>query len=1154
MKNKSLFIASLLVFVSASTLSSCGEANNEQEIKKSEDKIIKNLPGKPDANNAKDVIFSVLGKLDDATFFEKKSSTKTEANKGFINYVQNTTSLSIKNNDEYYINSSSTSDFVNMEHEAFYKDNFITFRDDKGEINNVKFADYSDVYGVTPNKLLSGQIFNNETILSIKLESNENDIFTYKIELDKESSNALLIQQMKKFGNLKSYPVFTSNTEFELSINSNYEPISYSSLANYDISVPVLGNMSCKEETTAEFSKFNEQVEIPNYSQFKEALNKKPIDLGNKKEVEVNEEIKTILSALLNTDIANGVAINGNLNINDFKIPYKVNARANLEKFIRENENVDFRSILDMTIVFNKNLGDLKITLHENKIYLETFNRRYAFNLPTSNGDLDFDIENLQEIFEVKKDSEIKGQYNIKLSNEYQELLTNKLDEIGLFDNANFDFSLALNIENNKIKNIDFDVLFGEKTISTNAEISNESYVLPNLDNFETKINLKTSLAIALQDKLGEILNGDINFSYDTSETNFLKAITLNAKLKIDEKIIDSLKSVASMTELPSVLSAFYNASYCHFIIKDGNFYILGTSNDNKVIFFKKISLANENSDGLLTNLLFNSKLFGLNDLFDFTFNKNGISFDMSEEKLNLINSFLPSLYDNSLNKIGVLGTSSLFGIFGLYRRISSVNINIPSLDLDNFEVSFEVNAYDMSQKDVFNEKIKYNTSNLFKINLKRIDSDDNYEINWDLEEIEKNNDLASELIHEIDNFQNNFSLSDDYLNELEKFASKYNDCSEEIRNLIYNSNVYSSKETKFVVDDLKSQISNDKKVVDQFAINCSNSNFSLNSLNNTYKTLSNAQLDYLEKEYEDALNLYLSRREASEESVVKQLEKSINSLTTVDLKTLDCDELYKYLNSLVNIDKQLNNCLPTSISNIDLTLFDSELTKTIEEYVDVYSDLADGYVNEMTNFKNVCNMSVDELNKYYSSLEKFYSKYYSAFSSSTIGETLKSSYPSFEAKMYRVELYLKYNGHGFLVGAISAIENEINDILNNKYERNILEPKINELKKLFKRVNTSNISNYNDILPIIETLESENVKEKLIEYTNAINELLLNGSEEDIADFFDWGWNDYSYDEIVSFFKSVTYIQQINNEQEYKVLDEALKNIADKKSDDFDW
>ena len=91
--------------------------------------------------------------------------------------------------------------------------------------------------------------------------------------------------------------------------------------------------------------------------------------------------------------------------------------------------------------------------------------------------------------------------------------------------------------------------------------------------------------------------------------------------------------------------------------------------------------------------------------------------------------------------------------------------------------------------------------------------------------------------------------------------------------------------------------------------------------------------------------------------------------------------------------------------------------------------------------------------------------------------------------------------------------------------------------------------------MPIIEVLENKNIKEKLVEYTNAINELLSSGSEDDIADFFDWGWGDYQYDDILKFYKSITYLQIISNETEYKELGEALAKILEQKpDDDFDW
>ncbi len=1151
MKTKYKYLTSLLVLSGVISLVSCGNASEKKDIQEGTDKIIENLSGKPDQNDAEEVIFAALGKLNSYSSYKKISATKTDANKGFINYTQNTSSLSIKNSDEYYVDSTSSSSFVNMEHEAFYKDDKVAFRNEKGDITNVKYAEYYAIYGISPNKLLSGQIFNKDTIVSASLESSDGFSYTYLVELDKELANACLIRQMKQFGNLKDYPVFTENTKFELTIEGDYTPISYSYTANYDISVPLLGNMSCKEETVAQFTNYGESVSIPDSKEFIEAINGKVTSITEKK-IEVSEEAKDILKAIFNLNVLKGVSIEGNLNINGFQLPIELNLKADLEKMILNK--TDFKSVLDMTFIASTMNGVLKITYHENKLYVDAFNKRYVFNLPVKSNDLD--IETLQNIFKVKKDSSNQGKYILELSSEYNELIQSKLVEIGFLDeeNSNFNFGVSLNIKNNKIADLSTNLSIGEKNFSSDLIVKEESYVLPNLENYETKINLKNSLSVVLQDKLGEILNGDIYFSYNTEEIDFLKAITLDAKLKIDEKIIDSIKSIASMTDLPSTMSAFYNAQYCNFIIKDGNFYIVATSENDDVVFYKKTSLSLNNKENE-SNSLFNDGL--ISDFFkllDFSYSKNGISFKMSEENLDLLNSTLPDLYDDSLYEIGVLGTSSLFGIFGLYRRISSVELNLPTLDLDNFEMSLAIDAYDMSQKDVYNEKLTYKTSNLFNINLKREEYDPSYKFNWNFDEIEKNNEIAQGVIQEIKHLQESFSLNEDYYKLLESFGSSYNSLSNEVKSLVYNANVYTSKGVESVTDNLKLEFENEKKVVEQFAKNCMNPSYNLNSLNNTYKTFTYAELEYLYEEYKEALDQYISRREESEVNTVKQIESQISALEEKDVSTLNPDELYKYFNSLVNIYKQIDNCLPSSIQNLDLSLFESQLCLTSVYYYVVYSSLADDYVNEMKSFKDGINMSVSELNEYYSKLEKFYSKYYTALNISSISEAFDITYPDFEAKMYRVELYLKYNGHGFLAGAVKAIEEEIDDILENEYDTQVLESKIADLKKLLKKVNTSNVSNYDKIVPIIETLESKEVKEKLVEYTNAINELLLNGTEDNIYDFFDWGWGDYQYDDIKSFYESITYIQKLNNEEEYKALAEALEKIEDKKPDDFDW
>ena len=1160
MKNKYPFLVALLVFTSASSLVSCGNETSIPDAIKGEDTIINNLKGTPDKNNAKDVILNVLGKLNDAKFYEKKSTTKTYANKGFINYVQNSGSISIKNSDEYYLDSTSNSDFVNMEHEAFYKNGFVAYRDSKGEIRNAKIADYSTVYGVTPNKLLSGQIFNQDTILLAKLDSTENDLYNYTIILDKELANASLVYQMKKFGNLTNYPVFTDNTEFKLTIKSDYTPTSYSYSASYNISYPILGDLTCKEETTAEFTKFNESVEIPDSVSFNKALNMEPTKVDDNENIIENEDLKAVVEALVNSDVKNGIAFSGAFKIDNYQLPIKINLKADIDKLLSSNTD-NLKSAIDATLAIKGMNGDLKVTYHDYKLYVEAFNKSYAFSLPRKEDTNDFDYKDLENVFEVSKDANINNRYNISLTDEYVSLIREKLATIGLIksNEGDFDLSFGLDINNDKIGSVDFSATINQKVIEGDLLFGEETYVLPNIEDFETKINIKANTAITLQESLGEILNGEINFTYDCEETNVMKAITLDAKFQIGEKILNSLKSIAGMTDqIPDLINAFYNAKYCNLIIKDGNLYIIATNDNDDVLLFKKQSLIKEEAEQEKVDLSILDELIKkLPNIIDILYGKDGLTIKLNDAEISKINSSFKEIYEKIAMKIGVTGGNTLVNTFGLYRRISSAALHIPTFDLDNFEASLEVNGYDMAQKDVYNEKVSYTTSNLLNITFKKEEYDENYKFNWDLETIEENSNLAQKYIDEIDDLKNSLALTGEYSDLLDDFSSRYNGLEDEVKNLIYNANVSKGNSSEFVTDNLKNQIENKKKTIENFVKNCKNERYSLNSLNNTYNSFTDAELNYLESEYKETLDLYISKRLAAEAKTVETIKDNLSKLESKDVATMNSDEIYNYLNSLVNIDKSIKNCLPESTKDLDLAMFDEELNKTIEQYVYVYSSLAVEKVNEMISFETKCDMSIDEMCNYYASLNNFNSKYFTAFNNSTIGGVFKSAYPEFESKMYQVDLYLKYNGHGFLAGVVKVLEKEIDDILLNKYDTSVLEPKISSIKKLIdkSKVNTSNISNYSDILPIIEVLENKNIKEKLVEYTNAINELLSSGSEDDIADFFDWGWGDYQYDDILKFYKSITYLQIISNETEYKELGEALAKILEQKpDDDFDW
>lgn len=1070
MKKKNLILMSTaLLFLTLPNLVACNDNNKVSvpDVISGKDTLITEIKDAPNRVDAKTAIFASLGKLSQASTYKKNSISKIESNKGVINYTQNATCEMIKNNDEYYVDSISKSAFVNMEHEAFYKNDKIAYRSEKGEIKNATYTNYLNVYGITPEKLLSGQIFNQDTILYAKLDNYTNDEFTYTIVLDKSKANELLKYQIKEFGSLNSYPSFVDNTEFTLKIKSDYTPISYSYSTIYNISLPVLGDLTCTETTSAVFTEFNKIVSIVDSSLFNKAINENPTTITPSVNDESNKNFEAIFKALLNYNLKQGIAIAGDITIKDnVSIPLRINGRINMDKILSK----DLSKAFDLTL---KLANNLTITYHENNLYVNCLNNKYAFALNAFEAEMpsikDIDIN---DFITINKDKDVEGLYEIKLADSINSLIFEALNGSGIIkiDNKDdLDISFLLYIYNNQINSLKAKVNVNDTNyLSTDFIIGNDIYVLDDLSSYKNEILKSFNVNIAFS-SLEEILDGSVILAYNTLNANPLDALTL----QIDIRLTDNIKSLLSMasafsSDIPEWLNPLASAYEISLLLKNGKLYVLSIEGDNTTFFNELKDLSNlTNTYALDLGISITDILPSIPYLFDVSFIQGNLSIKLNESLLPLINSdFLwGGISEKLLDSIGLQGTL-INAILGLYKPLSDIRIDIPLLSDDSSLFTFVVEVYELDATDVFNEALAYDVTNLLKIEATSNDATD-YTFSYDLNKLQENEKTAKEIREKITNLKNNFALTDEYLTEVNNLKSEYESLSDDVKLLVYNSSVKSFFSSTFVCDYLIKQYNNEINAVDKFATDCVNESKKLTTLNNTYNKFTNSQLNYLTSKYSEQLNTYIQKRLVDEASKVKEITDSINNLEVKDLSTLDNESLYNYLLELEKINKSINGVVKGSINSNSMDKFNSILTDTINEYVTTYEQLAKDIVEETKNLQ-YSYKSVKELNEYYNKYENFYNTYCDSLNSSSIASYL-NEYPSFTTNMYKVSYFLNYTSKGFKTAAVYACENEIDDILNNNYDEETLASKLNDLKTLFNQVNVENIKNYNDIVPLLE-------------------------------------------------------------------------------------
>lgn len=273
-RKTALALVILLVVLSCCVMFSCETAPDNTILPDvppdtipDEDNPTDNIDVNPDECAPKEALYATLSTMNKSIGFRSECTGKTTAKKG-ISYDQDFIGCTVKNGNSFYNESYSTSLFVKVRHESFSQGDKICYRKNRGDIEVNSREDYVEIYGITPDKLLCGYLLNDQTIVSAEFVGEENGLYTFRYALSKDLAHALLVKQMKQFGGLNSYPVFTQDTVITLTITKNYVPVSLTTLSNYNINVAILGEMNCNESMTVNFVEFNVNSVIPDIDDF----------------------------------------------------------------------------------------------------------------------------------------------------------------------------------------------------------------------------------------------------------------------------------------------------------------------------------------------------------------------------------------------------------------------------------------------------------------------------------------------------------------------------------------------------------------------------------------------------------------------------------------------------------------------------------------------------------------------------------------------------------------------------------------------------------------------------------------------------------------------------------------------------------------------
>ncbi len=350
-------------------------------------------------------------------------------------YTQKIEDIHIKNGKESYAQATSTSLFVNVGKQAFFKGNKVVMRD----AANVSKDEWKDSFSVTTleeyrSKIggeptaLSNYILNDETIKSAeRIPSTAENEYTFRYEIDPVFGTSRYAVKMMNYAALKSLPEFESCT-LELTFDKDWNPVSLTAKDKYKIAYGVM-NLSCTSTLTETFYDIGKDLEIPGADLFRARLGDDATDIdpddGEK------DDLSVLADAVLHMDLAGGLKINGALDAatasGTISLPVDAWLSFDLEKFASGGLSEAFRGRV------NTNLFGVPVKIlypGDGWLYTDVGGAKYKYALaPSEEG---AELEEVLSYFHVEKVGENGNTYvyQVRLNDDKAALVNTMLDAL----------------------------------------------------------------------------------------------------------------------------------------------------------------------------------------------------------------------------------------------------------------------------------------------------------------------------------------------------------------------------------------------------------------------------------------------------------------------------------------------------------------------------------------------------------------------------------------------------------------------------------------------------------------------------------------------------------------------------------------------------
>ncbi len=297
------------------------------------------------------------------SYFRGETKGDVVANVGMgIKYTQNVHNMRVVKGDTIFSEAISSSSLKSVAEQKYYYGDTILFRPStsiKGDtatfsetVGKLERDAYFAAYGVIPNEL-SKHCINADSILSVtddnvavkssanaeptgesgsgsesgdvhyafevptNLVADANGIYRFTLELNPDESTKFYRNEVRTMASADQNPVFHS-VKVSIEIDKDWNPISVTSVENYDIAIPVLGSMNCTSTLTEEFSEIgNESGEVPESEFFESHLDATAdVSLGGK--ASASDYLAAAFASYL--DGSKDLELAADVSVNDFDI------------------------------------------------------------------------------------------------------------------------------------------------------------------------------------------------------------------------------------------------------------------------------------------------------------------------------------------------------------------------------------------------------------------------------------------------------------------------------------------------------------------------------------------------------------------------------------------------------------------------------------------------------------------------------------------------------------------------------------------------------------------------------------------------------------------------------------------------------------------